>query len=97
MEIPATEFKAKCLKLMDRVAKTHESIVITKRGKPIAKLLPIDEEPEKPLFGCMAGTITITGDIVAPIEQEWSVMTGDEDDLYGDLIIRPPEEEDHET
>lgn len=68
---------------MDHVCKTHESIVITKRGKPIAKLLPIDEEPEKSLFGCMAGTITITGDIVAPVEQEWSVMTGDEDDPYG--------------
>ncbi len=97
MEIPATEFKAKCLKLMDRVAKTHESIVITKRGKPIAKLTPVEEEPEKPLFGCMAGTITITGDIVAPIEQEWSVMTGDEDDLYGDLIIRPPAQEEREA
>lgn len=97
MEIPATEFKAKCLKLMDRVAKTHESIVITKRGKPIAKLTPVEAEPEKPLFGCMAGTITITGDIVAPIEQEWSVMSGDEDDLYGDQIKRPPEEEDRGT
>ncbi len=97
MQIAATEFKAKCLKLMDRVSKTHESIVITKRGKPIAKLTLIEEEPEQPLFGCMAGTITITGDIVAPIEQEWSVMTGDEDDLYGDLIIRPPEKEDRET
>jgi hypothetical protein len=45
----------------------------------------------------MAGTITITGDIVAPVEQEWSVMTGDEDDLYGDLIIRPPDEEEREA
>lgn len=97
MEIPATEFKAKCLKLMDRVAKTHESIVITKRGKPVAKLTPVEEEPQQPLFGCMAGTITITGDIMAPVEQEWSVMTGDEDDLYGDLIIRPPEEKEDKS
>lgn len=91
MEIPATEFKAKCLKLMDRVSKTHESIVITKRGKPVAKLTPVEEEPQRELFGYMAGTMEITGDIVSPIEQEWSVLTGDEDDLYGDLIIKPPE------
>lgn len=94
MEIPATEFKAKCLKLMDRDAKTHESIVITKRGKPVAKLMPIDKEPQQEPFGYMAGTMEITGDIVSPIEQEWSVLTGDEDDLYGDLIVRIPEKKD---
>ncbi len=94
MEIAATEFKAKCLKLMDQVANTHESIVITKRGKPIAKLTPVEQEPERELFGYMAGTMEITGDIVSPIEQEWSVLTGDEDDLYGDLITKSPEGDD---
>lgn len=52
----AAEFKAKCLKLMDEVAKTRKPIIITKRGKPVAKLVPADPEPRKPLFGCMAGT-----------------------------------------
>ena len=91
MEIPATEFKAKCLKLMDRVAKTHESIVVTKRGKPVAKLTPVDEAPEQELFGYMAGTMEIAGDIVSPIKQEWSAVAGDEDDLYGDLIVEGPD------
>ena len=43
MEINAAEFKAKCLKLLDEVAATHEPLVITKRGKPVAKLVPIGE------------------------------------------------------
>ena len=65
MEIPAGEFKAKCLQLMDRVARSRKPIVITKRGKPVAKLVPPDElEPRPPLFGYMAGTAEIRGDIV---------------------------------
>ncbi len=94
MKIPAAEFKAKCLKLMDEVAKTHESIVITKRGKPVARLAPVDEETETDTFGYMAGSMEITGDIISPIKQEWSVLTGDEDDLYGDLIVKPSGESD---
>ncbi|HWO99681.1 MAG TPA: type II toxin-antitoxin system Phd/YefM family antitoxin [Methylococcus sp.] len=84
MQITAAEFKAKCLKLMDEIAKTREPIVITKRGKPIAKLMPVDEEP-KSLFGYMKGKVTILGDIVSPLEEPWSVLTGDENELYEDL------------
>ena len=58
-EISAAEFQAKCLKLMDEIAKTRKPIIITKRGKPVAKLVPADTEPRKPLFGCMAGTCKV--------------------------------------
>lgn len=85
MNISAAEFKAKCLKLIDEVATTHEPLVITKRGKPLAKLVPIENENLQPMFGYMKGTITIAGDIVAPIDVEWSAETGDEDTLYADL------------
>ncbi len=89
MEIPAGEFKAKCLQLMDRVARSRESIVITKRGKPVAKLVPPDElEPRAPLFGYMAGTAEIRGDIVNMPHLAWSALTGEEDHLYADL--EPP-------
>jgi prevent-host-death family protein len=71
MEIKAAEFKAKCLELMDRVAEGHEEIVITKRGKPIAKLVPVEDKPMRPLFGYMAGTIEIVGDIVSPLDVKW--------------------------
>lgn len=71
MEISAGEFKAKCLKLMDNVASTHEPLVITKHGKPVAMMVPVQPEPATPLFGYMAGTATLHGDIVAPLDVEW--------------------------
>lgn len=66
----AGKFKAQCLKVMDRVKKTGKKIVITKRNKPVAQLVPI-EEKETTLFGAMKGTIHILGDIVAPIGEVW--------------------------
>jgi prevent-host-death family protein len=69
-QIAAGEFKTKCLALLDEVSERHEEIVITKRGTPVARLVPIDNTPPK-IFGRMAGTFEITGDIVGPIEEEW--------------------------
>lgn len=54
--IAAGEFKAKCLKLIDEVNKTKQDLVITKRGKPVAKLTHINNLQQPPLFGCMQGT-----------------------------------------
>jgi prevent-host-death family protein len=68
--IQAGQFKAKCLKLMDKVHKTKRRIVITKRNKPIAQLVPIEED-EGSLFGRMKGTIRIIGDILVPIDEVW--------------------------
>jgi prevent-host-death family protein len=77
-QITAAEFKAKCLRLMDEVSKRRTPLVITKRGKPIAKLVPVEAEPIDP-FGCMAGTVKILGDITSPIdENEW---TGDAENI----------------
>ena len=74
-EIPAGEFKAQCLQLMDEVKRSRSEIVITKRGKPVAKLVPIEEEPVRP-FDCMKGTATIAGDIVAPAvaHETWEAL-----------------------
>ena len=68
--IKAGEFKAKCLQIMDEVESSHTPIIITKRGKPVAKLVPVSELPAS-LFGCMRGTVKITGDIIAPIDDKW--------------------------
>jgi prevent-host-death family protein len=70
--IPAGQFKAKCLSIMDRVQKTGESVLITKRGKPVVQLLPAASEPED-VFGYMAGKVQIIGDIVGPITplEDW--------------------------
>jgi prevent-host-death family protein len=77
-QIAAADFKANCLRLMDEVAKERREIVITKRGKPIAKLVPVEEEPTD-LFGYMAGTARICGDIVSPIED--AGWTGDDENI----------------
>ena len=63
------EFKAKCLHLLDEVAQRRIPLVITKRGKPVAKLVPIEEKPVD-IYGCMAGTGRILGDIVSPLD-DW--------------------------
>jgi prevent-host-death family protein len=70
--IAAGEFKAKCLELMDRVASTGQSVVITKRGTPVARLVPIVERPAT-LRGFLGKRIEIEGDIVAPLDLEWNV------------------------
>lgn len=68
----AGEFKAKCLKVMDRVKKTGRKIIIRKRNKPVAQLVPM-EEKEESLFGAMKGTIHVLGDIITPVGEEWEV------------------------
>lgn len=90
MNINAAEFKAKCLKLIDEVAATHEQLIITKRGKPLAKLVPIEDEAPASLFGYMKGTVTIHGDIIDVPHDPWSAETGAEDHLYTEL--KPKEE-----
>lgn len=65
--IQASEFKAKCLALMDHVARTGETIVVTKNGKPVAELRPHRPPRAKSLIGLHKGKIQIRGDIVSPI------------------------------
>ena len=73
--IKASEFKAKCLKLMDEVAETGEEIVITKHGRPVSKLAPYREKP-KTLFGRGRDTIRVHGDIGEPIDVVWEAEQG---------------------
>lgn len=68
--IQAGKFKARCLKLMDKVQRTKRKIIITKRNKPIAQLVPIEED-KGTLFGKMKGTIHVVGDIISPIDEAW--------------------------
>jgi prevent-host-death family protein len=82
MNINAAQFKAKCLKLIDEVAATRKPLIITKRGKPLAKLVPIQDEAPTGLFGYMKGTVQILGDIVNVPHDAWAAETGEEDELY---------------
>ena len=77
-EIPAGEFKAKCLKLLDEVQQQRRQVVITKRGKPVARLAPLTEElPD--IFGRMKGTGEILGDIVSSTGEIWNAGKDSDD------------------
>ncbi len=65
-QMPAGEFKTQCLAVMDDVLQTGEPVLITKHGKPVAKLVPADQTADD-VFGFMAGKVKIVGDIVGPI------------------------------
>ena len=81
MNIPAAVFKAQCLKLMEQVEKTRQPVIITKHGRPVAQLAPVPPVASA-LFGYMKDTLKIRGDIMAPIDEKWSALSGDEDALY---------------
>ena len=68
--ISAAEFKARCLELMDSVARTGSSVVVTKRGKPIATLGPVRPR-RRSAYGFLKGRIKILGDIISPIDVKW--------------------------
>jgi prevent-host-death family protein len=61
----------KCLGLLDEVQRQRKEIVITKRGKPVAKLVPVKKERTENFIGSMQGTMEIVGDIISPIDEKW--------------------------
>jgi prevent-host-death family protein len=71
-KMAAGSFKIHCLAVMDEVQSKRESVLITKRGKPVAKLVPVEKEKDD-IFGFLKGKGKITGDIVSPIltPEEW--------------------------
>jgi prevent-host-death family protein len=73
-EVPATAFKDSCLQLIERVQQTREEIVVTKYGRPVAKLVAF-QEGKAPIFGFLEGSVTIRGDIVAPLHEEWDAQS----------------------
>ncbi len=80
--IKASEFKAKCLQLMDEVADNGGEIIITKRGTPVARLVPHRERP-KSLFGTGRDRMKILGDIISPLDVEW------EAEVNPDRVLNP--------
>lgn len=68
--VSATEFKAKCLRIIDEMQKDGIAVTITRRGKPVAELKP-QREARKDVFEMLRGTVKIQGDIVGPITPDW--------------------------
>jgi len=75
--ISVSKFKATCLSLLERVRKTGEPLIITKRGDPIAQVtLPPPPALEENSFGCMKDSTIIEGDILSPLpEEDWEVLS----------------------
>ncbi len=73
--MPAGKFKAQCLSVMDVVNATREPVLITKKGRPVAKLVPADP-PSKHVFGCLRGVMEIVGDIESPVipVEDWETL-----------------------
>ena len=73
--VAAGSFKTKCLAIMDEVQATHETVVITKHGKPVAKLVPLNAESDE-IYGFLAGKGIIAGDVLSPAisPKEWGKL-----------------------
>ncbi len=68
--VSAGEFKTHCLKLMDQVARSHEELVVTKRGIPVVKMIPVETEADP--FGFMKGAIKIKCDLASyELAESW--------------------------
>ena len=76
-EVAISEFKAKCLSLLDQVQKTKKPILVTRFGKPVAEVIPASHRAgPRDWIGSMKDTMKILGDIVSPAsdEDEWEVL-----------------------
>ncbi|HEY7215009.1 MAG TPA: type II toxin-antitoxin system Phd/YefM family antitoxin [Thermoanaerobaculia bacterium] len=74
--MPAGEFKTHCLQVMETVRRRRETVVITKRGVPVAKLVPVDLPQPHKIFGCLVGRGEEVGDIVSPVlpPEAWDAL-----------------------
>jgi len=70
--MPAGEFKTNCLAILDEVRDKRETVVITKHGQPVAKLVPVNTDQDE-IFGFFSGKGSISGDVVSPVlsDKEW--------------------------
>jgi prevent-host-death family protein len=73
--IPIGEFKTHCYQILDQAQKEHKSVIVTRKGKPIAKLSPIDlcAEEDECFFDSLKDSVSINSDIISPIDSKWDV------------------------
>ena len=73
-QMRASVFKARCLSVMNDVQATGEPVIVTKRGKPVVKVVPVESEKDD-IFGFMAGQGRIVGDIESPVVplKDWKI------------------------
>ena len=69
----AAEFKTNCLRVLDEVAESRSGVVVTKRGKPVARLVPMVDRPAR-IVGALKAEIEIRGDIISPLGIRWEAL-----------------------
>lgn len=76
VEIQISKFKATCLSVLDRVAKTGEPVLVTRLGKPLARILPLPPGPAGDWLGALEGSGEIHGDLIAPATEasDWEAL-----------------------
>ena len=72
--VTASELRSKLFALLDQVERTRMKLVITKRGKPVAELVPHKAAPTRNLIGALKGRGEIVGDIISPIDVTWEAL-----------------------
>lgn len=76
-EVPISEFKAKCLALLEEVRRSRKPLRITRHGKPVAEIVPAEKKIDRnSMFGSMEGSIIFKGDIISPAsdKDDWEVL-----------------------
>lgn len=68
--VTAADFKTHCLRLIDEILQTRGEVVVTRYGKPVARLVPFSEAPVS-LFGHLSGSVASYGDLVSPVGEAW--------------------------
>jgi prevent-host-death family protein len=71
--MPAGEFKTHCLAVMDEVQSKRETVVITKRGRPVAKIVPVDKSTDN-IYNFLRGKGAVTGDVISPAIEDWGTL-----------------------
>jgi prevent-host-death family protein len=67
--IPAGQFKARCLAILDEVRDSRRAVLVTKRGKPVARVVPVEDASAQ---ASLRGSVVYEGDIVSPLGDDWS-------------------------
>jgi prevent-host-death family protein len=73
VHVPAAAFKSRCLELMDRVRETGAEYVVTKHGRPVARLVPYEARQRKSLFGAMKGTVLKFERPLDPVDADYDL------------------------
>jgi prevent-host-death family protein len=71
--IPIGEFKTHCYQILDQAQKQGQSVIVTRKGKPIAKILPLDSQIEEDdcFFDSLKDSVSINGDIISSVDVKW--------------------------